>query len=39
MDKYYVGYTIDIGKRSIEHNTGISTFTSKAKDPELKWIK
>lgn len=39
MDKYYVGYTIDMDKRQNEHNTGISTFTSKASDWELKWTR
>ena len=39
LDKYYVGYTIDLEKRLVEHNAGISTFTSKAKDWELKWSK
>ena len=39
IDKYYVGYTIDMDKRQKEHNTGISTFTSRASDWELKWMK
>jgi len=39
LDKYYVGYTIDIEKRLAEHNGGVSTFTSKAIDWELKWVK
>ena len=39
LDKYYIGYTIDLEKRLTEHNTGISVFTSKAKDWELKWTK
>jgi putative endonuclease len=39
LDKYYVGYTGNIQKRLIEHNTGISTYTSKSTDWELKWIK
>ena len=37
--KYYIGYTSNIGKRLNEHNTGISAYTSKASDWELKWIK
>jgi putative endonuclease len=36
LDKFYVGYTTDLEKRLTEHNTGISTFTSKATDWELK---
>jgi len=36
LDRYYVGYTIDLEKRLAEHNNGISTFTSKAIDWELK---
>jgi putative endonuclease len=36
LDKYYVGYTTDLEKRLAEHNNGISTFTSKASDWELK---
>ena len=39
LDKYYIGYTIGIEKRLAEHNSGISTFTSKATDWELKWTK
>jgi len=34
-----VGYSIDIPNRLSEHNTGISTFTSKATDWQLKWHK
>ena len=37
LDKYYVGYTTDLEKRLADHNTGISTFTSKAADWELKF--
>ena len=32
LDRYYLGYTSDIEKRIVEHNTGISSFTSKAND-------
>ena len=39
LDKYYVGYTIGIEKRLVEHNNGISSFTSSAIDWELKWAK
>ena len=36
LDKYYAGYNTDLEKRLAEHNNGISTFTSKATDWELK---
>jgi len=32
LDRYYVGHTEDIDLRIIQHNTGISTFTSKSND-------
>ena len=37
IDRYYVGYTIDLEKRLVEHNSGISSFTSKASDWTLKY--
>ena len=37
LDRYYVGYTADLSKRLQEHNSGISTYTSKASDWELKY--
>jgi putative endonuclease len=37
LDRYYVGYTENIDKRLVEHNSGISKFTSKATDWELKY--
>ena len=37
LDKYYVGYSVDLVKRLAEHNTGISTFTAAAQDWELKY--
>ena len=37
LDKYYIGYTTDLIKRLSEHNSGISTFTSKASDWVLKY--
>jgi putative endonuclease len=37
LDKYYTGYTEDIALRINQHNTGISTFTAKASDWELKY--
>ncbi len=39
LDKFYIGYTVDVGKRLNEHNAGISTFTSKAEDWVTKWTK
>ncbi|MCF8449896.1 MAG: GIY-YIG nuclease family protein [Taibaiella sp.] len=32
LDRYYVGYTEDVGVRLSQHNDGISEFTSKAND-------
>jgi putative endonuclease len=37
LDKYYVGHTADIAARLAQHNSGISTFTSKASDWVLKY--
>ena len=37
LDKYYIGYTSDLDKRIIDHNTGISDYTAKASDWELKY--
>jgi len=34
LDRYYVGHTEDMDQRLIQHNSGVSTFTSKAND----WI-
>jgi putative endonuclease len=39
LDKYYTGYTTDLSKRIIEHNTGVSVFTSKAADWILKYTE
>lgn len=39
LNKYYVGYSVNVDNRIIDHNSGISTFTSKASDWELKWKK
>ena len=38
LNRYYVGYTSDVIKRLAEHNTGISTFTAKAGDWELRFL-
>jgi putative endonuclease len=32
LDRYYVGYTSDIEARLVQHNSGISSYTSKAND-------
>ncbi len=37
LNKYYTGYSEDVNLRLMQHNTGISTFTSKAADWELKY--
>jgi putative endonuclease len=37
LDKYYVGYSFDLNTRLRQHNSGISTFTSKANDWVLKF--
>jgi putative endonuclease len=35
LDKYYVGYSENVDTRLVQHNEGISTFTSKANDWQL----
>ena len=35
LNKYYIGYTENLEVRLEQHNTGISTFTSKANDWRL----
>jgi putative endonuclease len=35
LDRYYVGYTSDVAIRLEQHNTGKSSFTSKASDWKL----
>ena len=37
LNKFYVGYTENIIARLNQHNTGISTFTAKAKDWVVKY--
>ena len=34
-DKFYIGHTNDINKRLVEHNTGLSDYTSKYMPWEL----
>jgi putative endonuclease len=35
LDRYYVGYTADIEVRIVQHNSGLSSYTSKANDWKL----
>ena len=35
LKKYYIGSTSDIGKRLVEHNSGKTYYTRKAKDWKL----
>ena len=37
LNKYYVGYTTDITVRLKQHNSGFSSFTSKANDWQIKY--
>ena len=37
LDKYYIGYSEDVVLRLEQHNSGISTFTAKASDWQLKY--
>jgi predicted GIY-YIG superfamily endonuclease len=37
LDRYYIGHTEDISKRLSEHNSGLSVYTSKANDWDLKY--
>lgn len=37
LDKYYIGYTENIDVRLLQHNEGISDYTSKVSDWELKY--
>ncbi|MBX2907866.1 MAG: GIY-YIG nuclease family protein [Taibaiella sp.] len=39
LDKYYTGHTEDIKKRMNEHNSGMSTFTSKTNDWVVKYFE
>ena len=39
LDKYYTGYTDDIIIRLEQHNSGISTFTAKASDWQLRYME
>ena len=38
-DRYYVGHSDNYSERIIQHNNGISTYTSKASDWVLKDIE
>jgi putative endonuclease len=37
LNKFYVGYSVDLIKRLSEHNAGMSAFTAKASDWVLKY--
>jgi putative endonuclease len=37
LNKFYIGYTSDLQKRLVDHNSGISAFTAKANDWILKY--
>ena len=37
LDRYYVGHSSDIQTRLIQHNSGLSDFTSKATDWIIKY--
>jgi len=39
LDRYYIGHTEDLEKRIIQHNTGMSAYTSKANDWVLKYVE
>lgn len=39
LNKYYIGHTENIEKRINDHNSGISAFTSKASDWEIKYTE
>ena len=39
INKFYVGYTSDLPRRLDEHNSGVSIFTSRANDWELKYVE
>ena len=37
LDRYYIGYSENISERILQHNSGISEYTSKATDWEIKY--
>jgi putative endonuclease len=39
LDKYYVGQTENVKQRLEQHNSGVSKFTSSAKDWEIKYLE
>ena len=39
IDRYYIGYSENVSERLVQHNSGISDYTSKASDWELKYCE
>ena len=39
LNRYYVGYSQDVQKRLDEHNSGISDFTAKTNDWQLRYTE
>jgi len=39
LDRYYIGYSEDVEERLLQHNSGLSTYTAKANDWELKYTQ
>ncbi len=39
LNRYYVGHSINLEDRLSQHNTGMSKFTSKASDWQLKYFE
>lgn len=39
LDRFYVGYTCDLKRRMVEHNTCQSVFTAASNDWELRWSR
>lgn len=37
LNKYYTGYTSDVEARVIQHNAGLSSYTSRANDWKLSY--
>ena len=39
LDRYYIGYSENVNERLLQHNTGISDYTAKSDDWELKYTE